>query len=607
MSILNRYWRSFRNGPWWRCRYALLCIAMALGVGAVVLLVRSASSDEDVRPLSEIVALADAGSVEKIVVTAGKLIVTLRYYGDYGESTQQVVSYTGMTISLVDVATLLEEEGIEIGGPEGVELSVPDPGFLQSFLVRFILTLLPTFFIFGLFYWVMSKQMRGLNSKIDVTKLPKVTFDDVGGFDEVKQELHEVVDFFQYPQQFADRGARVPKGVLMTGEPGTGKTLLARAVAGEAGVPFFYVAGSSFVELFVGLAAKRVRDLFAQARSQAPSIIFIDEIDAIGGHRGRGQGAGEQDQALNQILTEMDGFKPSVNPVVVIAATNRLDFLDTALTRPGRFDRTVVVPLPNLVERQAILRIHSANKPLAATVSLEEVAKATPGMSGASLANMLNEAAILATRRSLASVSMLEIDEAVEKVLIGTERRSKTFSQQTLKVIAYHEAGHALVARKFPSLGSVRTISIVPRGESGGHTTIVPLDEDQELMTQSQLKDALVEILAGRAAEDVVFGDVTVGSCSDMQVASNTVRQMIRTFGMGGTLYVGESENGDDLKEAADQLLQEAYSRSKAIIESERPLLNRVVEYLLERETVSGDAVDRLFLDAEAAVEMPEA
>ena len=306
------------------------------------------------------------------------------------------------------------------------------------------------------------------------------------------------MDFFKYPQQFAARGARVPKGILMTGEPGTGKTLLARAVAGEAGVPFFYVAGSAFVELYVGLAAKRVRGLFADARSQAPSIIFIDEIDAIGGDRGRGQGAGEQDQALNQILTEMDGFKPYVNPVVVIAATNRPDFLDTALTRPGRFDRKVVVPLPNLVERQAILRIHSANKPLAATVSLEEVAKATPGMSGASLANMLNEAAILATRRSIASVSMLEIDEAVEKVLIGTERRSKTFSQQALKVIAYHEAGHALVARKFPSLGSVRTISIVPRGETGGHTTIVPLDEAQELMTQSQLKDVLVETLAGR-------------------------------------------------------------------------------------------------------------
>jgi ATP-dependent metalloprotease FtsH len=363
---------------------------------------------------------------------------------------------------------------------------------------------------------------------------PTVTFGDVAGVDEAKQELQEVVEFLKYPEKFIALGARIPRGVLLVGPPGTGKTLLARAVAGEAGVPFFSISGSEFVEMFVGVGASRVRDLFDQAKRNAPCIVFVDEIDAVGRHRGSGLGGGhdEREQTLNQILVEMDGFDSSTK-VIVLAATNRPDILDPALLRPGRFDRRVVLDQPDINGRKAILQVHSKGKPLEPTVDLEVIAKQTPGFSGADLANVVNEAAILAARRNKKKISLSELEESIDRVLLGPERKSRVISQKEKEIIAYHEAGHALVARNLPNADPVHKISVVARGMAGGYTKQLPT-EDRRLHSISQLRDIMTTLLGGRAAEELIFGktEVTTGAHSDLEQVTMVARRMVKEFGM---------------------------------------------------------------------------
>ena len=363
---------------------------------------------------------------------------------------------------------------------------------------------------------------------------PTVTFGDVAGVDEAKQELQEVVEFLKYPEKFIALGARIPRGVLLVGPPGTGKTLMARAVAGEAGVPFFSISGSEFVEMFVGVGASRVRDLFDQAKRNAPCIIFVDEIDAVGRHRGSGLGGGhdEREQTLNQILVEMDGFDSSTK-VIVLAATNRPDILDPALLRPGRFDRRVILDQPDIIGRKAILLVHAKGKPLDSTVDLEVIAKQTPGFSGADLANLVNEAAILAARRNKKKISLSDLEESIDRVLLGPERRSRVISQKEKEIIAYHEAGHALVARMLPHADPVHKISVVARGMAGGYTKQLPT-EDRRLHSVSQLRDILTTLMGGRAAEELIFGkaEVTTGAHSDLEQVTAIARGMVKEYGM---------------------------------------------------------------------------
>ncbi|CAI8051534.1 ATP-dependent zinc metalloprotease FtsH 1 [Geodia barretti] len=445
---------------------------------------------------------------------------------------------------------------------------------------------------------------------------PTVTFSDVAGVDEAKTELVEVVEFLKYPERFLSLGARIPKGVLLVGQPGTGKTLLARAVAGEAGVPFFHISGSEFVEMFVGVGAARVRDLFEQAKRNAPCIVFVDEIDAVGRHRGAGLGGGhdEREQTLNQILVEMDGFESTTN-IIVLAATNRPDILDPALLRPGRFDRRVVLDLPDVVGRQAILKVHSAGKPLAPEINLETLAKETPGFSGADLSNLINEAALLAARKNQKIILMPDFEEAVERVVAGPERKSRVISSREKEMTAYHEAGHALVAWSLPHADRVHKISIISRGNMGGHTTLLP-DEDRYLWTKNQFLDMMAVTMGGRVAEEQIFDEVTTGASNDLERATKIALSMIKRYGMSSSLgprtfgkreelvFLGrelseERDYGDKVAEEIDQevkeLVNNAYVQACNILNDNQPNLVRIAEYLIEHEAVSGDDLQRLF------------
>ncbi len=446
---------------------------------------------------------------------------------------------------------------------------------------------------------------------------PSLSFDDVAGAQEAKQELLEVVEFLRSPQRFSAMGARVPRGLLLVGPPGTGKTLLARATAGEAGVHFFNCSGSEFVEMFVGVGAARIRDLFQKAKKAAPCIVFIDEIDAIGRKRNSGAGNEEREQSLNQILVEMDGFDQSSN-VVVMAATNRPDVLDPALLRPGRFDRRIVVDSPDVKDRLAILQVHARGKPVAPEVDLAQLARQTTGFSGADLENVMNEAALLAARRNCRCIGPLEVEEAVDRVLMGLAQKSRAISDREKRVTAFHEAGHALVAHELPAADPVQRISIIPRGSSGGHTRLLPV-EDRHLWSRSQLCDAIAFAMGGMAAEELVFGEATTGSASDLAEATKIARKMVCLFGMSrrlGPMVLGGVDDAPwapELSEsttvAADaetmSLLEEAKERARAILERERPCLVQLAELLLERETLQGDEL-RSILER-AAVQSEEA
>lgn len=444
----------------------------------------------------------------------------------------------------------------------------------------------------------------------------KVSFADVAGADEEKEELTEVVDFLKNPQKYSELGAKIPRGIMLFGAPGTGKTLLAKAVAGEAGVPFFSISGSDFVEMFVGVGASRVRDLFETAKKNSPCIIFIDEIDAVGRHRGAGMGGGhdEREQTLNQLLVEMDGFGPNEG-VIVIAATNRMDILDPALLRPGRFDRRVVVMRPDIKGREAILQVHAKGKPLASDVDLNEIAKMTPGFTGADLANLLNEAALLAARRGSKEIIYTDISEAVFKVVIGTEKKSRIINDKEKRLTAYHEAGHAIVLRSVSETDRVERVSIIPAGGAGGYTAHKP-DEDVYYTTRKQLIDSIKVSLGGRAAEEIILGEISTGASSDLQSSNGIARDMITQYGMsdklknmvfggGNEVFLGRDyghvQNYSDkvaalIDEEVQHIIDEAYVAVLALLKNKISILNAVANRLLEKEKIEGDEFERIFV-----------
>ncbi|MBE9155123.1 MULTISPECIES: ATP-dependent zinc metalloprotease FtsH3 [unclassified Cyanobium] len=495
----------------------------------------------------------------------------------------------------------------------------------------------PLLLLGGLFFLLRRAQGGGGNpamsfgkskARVQMEPQTQVTFGDVAGIEGAKLELTEVVDFLKNPDRFTAVGAKIPKGVLLVGPPGTGKTLLAKAVAGEAGVPFFSISGSEFVEMFVGVGASRVRDLFEQAKKSAPCIVFIDEIDAVGRQRGAGLGGGndEREQTLNQLLTEMDGFEGNTG-IIIVAATNRPDVLDAALLRPGRFDRQVVVDRPDYSGRLQILEVHARGKTLAKDVDLDKVARRTPGFTGADLANLLNEAAILAARRQLTEVAMDEVNDAIERVMAGPEKKDRVMSEKRKRLVAYHESGHALVGALMPDYDPVQKISIIPRGQAGGLTFFTPSEERMEsgLYSRAYLQNQMAVALGGRVAEELVYGDdeVTTGASNDLQQVARVARQMVTRFGMSeriGPVALGRSQGGmflgrdiaaerdfsEDtaatIDEEVSQLVEDAYRRATEVLSNNRAVLDQLAELLVEKETVDAEQLQELLLQSDVRV-----
>ena len=498
--------------------------------------------------------------------------------------------------------------------------AVADPE--SNSLLIIVANYLPMLLVLAIGFWFLNKQMGGKNGSFDFGKSKaklssdknKVTFKDVAGLKEEKEEVKELIDFLKNPKKFQKLGARIPKGVLLYGPPGTGKTLLARAVAGEANVPFYYISGSDFVELFVGVGASRVRDMFQQAKRTAPCLIFIDEIDAVGRQRGSGIGGGhdEREQTLNQLLTEMDGFGENEG-IIIIAATNRPDVLDPALLRPGRFDRQVTVNLPDVKGREEILKVHARNKVLADGVNIPALAKRTPGYSGADLENLLNEAALLAVRRNKEAITMSEIDEASDRVLMGPAKSSKTRSENDRKLVAYHESGHAVVGIKLKGANDVQKVTIIPRGSAGGYNMMIP-SEEKMCSTKTDLLEQITGLLAGRVAEEVVFGEITTGAENDFSKATKIARAMVTEYGMSdlgpmqleqqeGSVFLGRDYNksrnfsnevAHEIDTEMRKIIDECYKKATKIINDNRDLLELLATTLLEYETLTKEQIDYL-------------
>ena len=568
-------------------------------------------------PTSEFVSAVEDGRVESATYTvmdgklAGSFWEKKKDVGDEKKATAFTSTYVGND-SLSELMAKHPETKYEV--------DTKDPDFLADLLMG----LLPTVVLVGLMFYFM-RQMMGANNKAmqfgktdaktTAATRPNVKFKDVAGIDEAVEELEEIRDFLSEPERFRKLGAKIPRGVLLVGPPGTGKTLLAKAVAGEAGVPFFSISGSDFVEMFVGVGASRVRDLFKNAKEQSPSIIFIDEIDAVGRQRGAGLGGGhdEREQTLNQLLVEMDGFEDSEN-VILIAATNRPDVLDPALLRPGRFDRQVTVDRPDVKGREQILRVHAANKPLDEDVKFDKLAQLTVGFTGADLANLLNESALLAARRNRSLISMDEIEESMERVIAGPERKGRVMSEHERTTIAYHESGHALVGHVLDNADPVHKISIISRGQALGYTLQLPA-EDHFLKTRNEMLDELAVFLGGRVAEELMCDDITSGASNDLERATKMAREMVTRLGMSdelGTMVFGEAQHqvflGRDYADHQDyseetarridievqRIMREAHERAVRILEARRDQLDLMAQVLLERETVEGDAVTAL-------------
>jgi cell division protease FtsH len=496
-----------------------------------------------------------------------------------------------------------------------------------SAIVGFLIQLIPIVLIVGAFLWIMNQSQAGGGRVMQFGKArakqvtkdqPKTTFSEVAGVDEAIEELQEVKEYLQNPAKFQAMGAKIPKGVLLFGPPGTGKTLLARAVAGEAGVPFYSISGSDFVEMFVGVGAARVRDLFEQAKQNAPAIVFIDEIDAVGRHRGAGLGGGhdEREQTLNQLLVEMDGFDQRT-AVILMAATNRPDILDPALLRPGRFDRHVTIDRPDLEGRKAILRVHARGKPFDDTVDLDVIARRTPGFTGADLANVINEAALLAARWGNKAISTKEVEEAIDRVMAGPERKTRVMSDREKRVIAYHEGGHALAAHVLPNTDPVHKISVISRGRALGYTLTLP-EQDKFLMTREELTDELAMLLGGRVAEELIVGDITTGAANDIERATKVARQMVTEYGMSdviGPLTLGQKQHevflGRDFQTQPDysdsvafeidnevrQMIDQAHDEALEILQQHRAKLDELASTLIEKETIDRDEVERILAD----------
>jgi cell division protease FtsH len=593
-------------------------IATSIVVVLLIMAVVLPSGNTKNVPLSDLVQQVKDKKVAKITVDGNKLTAELKEGGQ-----PQLISYKE------DPGVSLTEYGIK---PEDVTIDTKDSsGGSGRWLDIFLVSLLPIFLIMGFFYFMMRQAQGNSNQALGFGKSKarvfggndkeKITFKDIAGAAESKEELAEIVEFLKFPKKFQTLGARIPKGVLMVGPPGTGKTMMARAVAGEAGVPFFSISGSEFVEMFVGVGASRVRDLFTKAKKNAPCIIFVDEIDAVGRRRGSGLGGGhdEREQTLNQILVEMDGFEQGTN-VIVVAATNRPDVLDPALLRPGRFDRQVMLELPDRKDREAILKVHLQKKPLGDDAKLESLAGKTAGMSGADLANVANEAAILAARRNKKLIGNLELDEAFEKVAIGPEKKSKVLSEKEKQLTAYHEGGHALVGHVLPEADPIHKVTIVSRGMAGGVTWSLPT-EDRSFKTYAEFKDAMAMAMGGRVAEEVMYGQnaVTTGASSDLKQATAIAKDMVVKYGMSDKLpnrwldssdhqmlldreFASAKEYSDATAEIIDAevggLLHEATRRAKAVIEHNRKILDKLSSELLKKETLEEAEVAKILKDA---------
>ena len=591
--------------------YLIVIVVAVMAVNAFV----SSATAPDVLTLDELQSRVTSGQVESVSIKQKSNVVQGTLLEASGETTTFETSYPEGYEEAITI--LLIGSGVE------VDVDAENPGMMQWLLG----TILPYVLIFGVFIFILM-QMQGGGNRVmafgrskakQVTRdQPKVSFKDVAGLEEAVEELQEIKEFLARPQKFRAMGAKIPKGVLLYGPPGTGKTLLARAVAGEAGVPFFSISGSDFVEMFVGVGASRVRDLFEQAKAQAPAIVFIDEIDAVGRHRGAGLGGGhdEREQTLNQLLVEMDGFDPKTG-VILIAATNRPDILDPALLRPGRFDRQVYVSMPDIKGRLAILKVHAKGKPLADGVDLEVLARSTPGFTGADLANTINEAAILAARRGKDEITQGELDEAVDRVIAGPERRSRVMTEEERRLTAYHEGGHALVGTAMPQADPVHTVTIIPRGRAGGYTRSLPLT-DKVYQKRSELVDELAVALGGRTAEEIVYGDPSTGAHSDIQFATNLARRMVMEYGMSDRLgpmkfgqpegevflgrdYVRHQDYSDEVASLIDEeirkLITRAHDEARAILTTHRDALERICGALMERETLDAAEIKEVLHD----------
>jgi cell division protease FtsH len=561
--------------------------------------------------INKVASYVKAGVVKKIAITGDDLTVSLAEGQQPAKVRSRKEPGVGLTEMLIDLGVTPEELA-------SVAEIIPERPSPWADIVPMLINFLPLVGL-GIILLFMLRQAQSGNSqalsfgksraRLVTGDKPTVTFEDVAGVDEAKEELHEVVEFLSDPAKFTALGARIPKGVLLVGAPGTGKTLLARAVAGEAGVPFFTISGSEFVEMFVGVGASRVRDLFDQAKRNTPCIVFVDEIDAVGRHRGAGLGGShdEREQTLNQILVEMDGFDTDTN-VIVIAATNRPDILDPALLRPGRFDRRVVLDRPDMNGRKGILEVHVRGKPVAEGVDLMEIARQTPGFSGADIENLVNEAAILAARRDKTAIDMDEFREAVERVIAGPERKSRLISEEEKNIIAYHEAGHALVMHHLPKADPVHKVSIVSRGMALGYTMHLP-EDDRYLQPKAKFEDEITGLLAGRASEELVFDDVTTGASNDLEQATKLARAMVTQYGMSSLLgprtfghkeeliFLGReiAEQRDYSEEIARQIdtevkriIDTAYERAMKILKEQQEKLENLAKRLIELETLEG-------------------
>ena len=591
-------------------------LATWLIIGIIVVVVVSSiiENDNSKMKYSDLIESIEAGNVESIKISSS---------GETAQVTMKDKNTKEVNIPSLDSFISYCEEYVKTGGLELEEAS-------QSIWVT-ILSLITPFgllIIFFIFWFVMmnnnggqagSKTMTFGKSRarlLNTSEKNKITFDDVAGVDEEKEELEEIVEFLKNPKKFTEMGARIPKGVLLVGQPGTGKTLLAKAVAGEAGVPFFIISGSDFVEMFVGVGASRVRDLFEQAKRNSPCIIFIDEIDAVGRQRGAGLGGGhdEREQTLNQLLVEMDGFSENEG-VIVLAATNRPDVLDKALLRPGRFDRQIVVGAPDVKAREQILEVHSKKKRLADDVDLRVIAKNTSGFAGADLENVLNEAALLAARRNLTEIGMKEIEDAMVKVTMGPEKKNKVRSDHEKKLVAYHEAGHAVVSRFLPTQDPVHEISIVPRGMAGGYTMYRPT-EDKSFMSKTAMEEQIVSLLGGRVAESLILNDISTGASNDIERATQIARSMVTVYGMSerlGTIMFGgdhgevflgrdfaqtknySEETAGVIDEEVKVIIDKAYNTARQILSANIDKLHIVAGILLEKEKIDGEEFDRVF------------
>ena len=592
--------------------YLLILIAIV----AMVFMNINQDSGKAIMPINEVAAEIRKGTIKKIVEDENTLVVLLK---NGQEKTASKESGTSLVEQLVSYGVTSEELNTS-----NVSIEVKQPGPWVNILS--VLGYVFPFLIVSVAFFLIFRQAQGSNNtamsfgksraRMFSGDQPKVTFADVAGVDESKEELQEVVEFLREPQKFMALGARIPKGVLLVGPPGGGKTLLAKAVSGEAGVPFFSISGSEFVEMFVGVGASRVRDLFEQAKKHSPCIIFIDEIDAVGRHRGAGLGGShdEREQTLNQMLVEMDGFDTDTN-VIIMAATNRPDILDPALLRPGRFDRRVVLDRPDMRGREAIFKVHVKGKPLAPEVDLVVMAKSTPGFVGADIENLVNEAAILAARRNKKQIGQSEFQEAIERVIAGPERKSRIISEDEKRIIAYHEAGHAIVLAATPEADQVQKISIISRGMAAGYTIALP-DDDRTLMSKNKLTAQMIGMLGGRASEELVFNDITSGASNDIENVTKLARKMVTRLGMStelGPLVYGQKEElvflGREISEQRDyseavaeiidsevkKLVNNAYLQAKKILTKYHSKLDAVATKLLEVETLSREEFEKIF------------